>query len=232
MILSRWLLRSRRRNISEVVYKIKTCIFGKSYRLWDNVEECGRARQALDNYIIRRMRFACWITKATHTRMNTHTHTHTHTHIQTHAHTEYVVRVSFSTTVVMRTNLNVALYVPCLSCWETVFCYWWYWKNLSVDYTLGWGGNKNTVKKCQSYIYQFHSKDMCWRKPWTAPAGLRGIGPRGAVNDWPFLLNRESFRLSLPLMEPERTWHVHRNLLLLVRNLRRFLRLLPDAPVL
>jgi hypothetical protein len=28
-----------------------------------------------------------------------------------------------------------------------------HWKNLSVDYTLGWGGNKNAVKKCQSYIY-------------------------------------------------------------------------------
>jgi hypothetical protein len=31
------------------------------------VEKCGRARQATDGNIIRRMRFACWITKATDT---------------------------------------------------------------------------------------------------------------------------------------------------------------------
>jgi hypothetical protein len=37
------------------------------------VEKYGTARQTTDDNIIRRMRFACWITKATHT----HTHTHT-----------------------------------------------------------------------------------------------------------------------------------------------------------
>jgi hypothetical protein len=31
------------------------------------VEKYGRARQATDDNIIRRMRFACWITKATDT---------------------------------------------------------------------------------------------------------------------------------------------------------------------
>jgi hypothetical protein len=36
----------------------------KSYRLWDNVEKYGTARQATDDNIIRRMRFACLITKA------------------------------------------------------------------------------------------------------------------------------------------------------------------------
>jgi hypothetical protein len=41
--------------------------FPKSYRLWNNVEKYGRARQATDDNIIRRMRFACWITKATDT---------------------------------------------------------------------------------------------------------------------------------------------------------------------
>jgi hypothetical protein len=38
-------------------------------------EKCGRAREAGDNNIIRRMSFACWITKATHTHAHTHTHT-------------------------------------------------------------------------------------------------------------------------------------------------------------
>jgi hypothetical protein len=42
-------------------------IFRKSRRLWVNVEKYGTARQATDGNIIRRMRVACWITKATDT---------------------------------------------------------------------------------------------------------------------------------------------------------------------
>ena len=42
-------------------------VFRKSSRLWDNVEKYGRARQATDDTIIRRMRFACWMIKATDT---------------------------------------------------------------------------------------------------------------------------------------------------------------------
>ena len=49
----------------------------KSCRLWDNVEKYGRARQATDDNIIRRMWFACWITKAIDT------------------HSEYVIVISF-----------------------------------------------------------------------------------------------------------------------------------------
>jgi hypothetical protein len=51
---------------TKVVDKIKTHILcsitfsRKSYRLWDNVEKYGTARQATDDNIIRRMRFACW----------------------------------------------------------------------------------------------------------------------------------------------------------------------------
>jgi hypothetical protein len=41
------------------------------------VEKYGRARQATDDNIIRRMRFACWITKATDT------------------HLEYVIIITF-----------------------------------------------------------------------------------------------------------------------------------------
>ena len=40
----------------------------KSCRLWDNVEKYDTAGQTTDNNIIRRMRTACWITKATDTR--------------------------------------------------------------------------------------------------------------------------------------------------------------------
>jgi hypothetical protein len=41
--------------------------FRKSRRLWDNVEKYGTAGQATNDNITRRMRFACWITKATDT---------------------------------------------------------------------------------------------------------------------------------------------------------------------
>jgi hypothetical protein len=58
---------------TKVVEKIKTHILcsitfsRKSCRLWDNVEKYGGATQATVDNIIRRMRFACWITKATDT---------------------------------------------------------------------------------------------------------------------------------------------------------------------
>jgi hypothetical protein len=75
MIISRWIL-LRIRNVSD-----KSCrenqnthfMFNnffpsrKSCRLWDNVGKYGTARQDTDDNIIRRMRFACRITKATDT---------------------------------------------------------------------------------------------------------------------------------------------------------------------
>ena len=65
---------------TKVAEKIKTYFVLKniffleiSYRLRDNVEKYGTARRCTDFNTIQRMRFACWITKATH--MYTHTHT-------------------------------------------------------------------------------------------------------------------------------------------------------------
>jgi hypothetical protein len=51
--------------------------FPKKCRLWDNTEKYGRVGQATDDNIIRRMRIACWITKATDT------------------HSEYVILIAF-----------------------------------------------------------------------------------------------------------------------------------------
>jgi len=62
----------------------------------------GIARKAKDDNTIRRMRFACWITKATHT------HTHTHTHIQNMQYFCF-----FMAAVVTRTHFNVTWYVHC-----------------------------------------------------------------------------------------------------------------------
>jgi len=38
------------------------------------VEKYGRAGQVTDDYTIRRMRIACWVTKGVHTRTHKHTH--------------------------------------------------------------------------------------------------------------------------------------------------------------
>ena len=55
---------------TKVVEKMNTILCSitfcqKSYRVWDNVQKCGGASQGADDNLIRRMRFACWITKAT-----------------------------------------------------------------------------------------------------------------------------------------------------------------------
>jgi hypothetical protein len=73
MTISRSIL-LRMRNISDkFVEKIKThfmfedFFFRKSCHLWDYVQKYGRDRQTTDDNIMRRMRIACWKTKATHT---------------------------------------------------------------------------------------------------------------------------------------------------------------------
>ena len=43
--------------------------FGKSFRLWENVEKFCRTGQSTDDNIIRRTRIACYITKATNTHL-------------------------------------------------------------------------------------------------------------------------------------------------------------------
>jgi hypothetical protein len=72
MKMSGWIL-LRMRNVSDIVVeKIKThflcsvTFFWKPFRLWD-VENYFTAWQTIDYSIIRRMRFACGLTKATDT---------------------------------------------------------------------------------------------------------------------------------------------------------------------
>jgi hypothetical protein len=59
------------------------------------VEKYGRARQATDDNIIRRMRFACCITKATHT----------------HTHSEYVILIDFSRQQWLRERTTILRYM-------------------------------------------------------------------------------------------------------------------------
>jgi len=45
----------------------KNKLYMKSCLLWGNVENCGTARQATHDQIVRHICFACWITKAKNT---------------------------------------------------------------------------------------------------------------------------------------------------------------------
>jgi hypothetical protein len=64
------------------------------------MEKYGTDRQATDDNIIRRMRFACWITKATDT------------------HLEYVILIAFTRQQWLRERASMfRLYVHCLSCY-------------------------------------------------------------------------------------------------------------------
>jgi hypothetical protein len=61
-IMSRWILLRARTVSDRTVEQIKTYIFFlKPCRLWDNMEKYGRDRQVIDDSIIRRMRFSCWL---------------------------------------------------------------------------------------------------------------------------------------------------------------------------
>jgi len=100
--ISRWII-LRTRNVSDKSYRenrnthfmfaafsLKSCSF------WDKVEKYGIVRLATDGSIIRRKCFACWVPK-----------------VQTHSRNMWYC---FSTArMVMRTHLNVTLYIRCLS---------------------------------------------------------------------------------------------------------------------
>jgi hypothetical protein len=83
MTISSWILLIMRTILDKLQRKWKKFLCSislfsrKSRRVWDNVEKYGRARQATDDNIIRRLRFAFWMTKATDT------------------HSEYVIIIAF-----------------------------------------------------------------------------------------------------------------------------------------
>ena len=70
LIISRWILLRNEKIFRQNLYRKSRHIFYIQElfcRLWDNVETTGSVRQATDDSIIRRTRFACWIRKATDT---------------------------------------------------------------------------------------------------------------------------------------------------------------------
>jgi hypothetical protein len=112
MIIRRWTLLRMRNILVIFLEKIRTHVLysitflRKSCRLWDNVEKYGTAGQTTDDNIIRRMRFACWINKATAT------------------HSEYVIFVAFPRRQCLRDppEYYVCTYIACLLvhnfCWN------------------------------------------------------------------------------------------------------------------
>ena len=119
---------------TKAVEKIKTHFMFNSFfpenravyeRLW---KKFGAAKEATNCNINWRMRFACWISKATRAHMTTpsrtytHTHTcaraHTYTHTHTHTHPHRICNIyCFSTaTMVTRKRLDFTLYVHFPSC--------------------------------------------------------------------------------------------------------------------
>jgi len=78
----------------------------KSCRLWDNVERCGTAGQATDDNTVRRMRFACWIPKATNT------------------HSEYVILIAFPLQQWLRERALILRYMY-IGCLASVYYFIW-----------------------------------------------------------------------------------------------------------
>jgi hypothetical protein len=76
----------------------------------NNVEKCGGARGATNDVTIWRIRVACWLCKATLTRL------------RAHAHTDGQVCDTncFSTATMTGESASVTLYVHCLSC--LIYC--------------------------------------------------------------------------------------------------------------
>jgi len=99
------------KNISgKIVEKIKTHIlcsifFPPEKRAVHEIMQKNMVERGRPQMTIWRMRFACWIPKATHT------HTHTHS--------EYVILLFYIAAMVVRTRPSVTLYVHCLSCFLT-----------------------------------------------------------------------------------------------------------------
>ena len=79
---------------TNIIEKIKTHIlcsitfFQKLHRLRDNSEIYGGERGAINDVTIWRVRFACWISKATRNYADAHAYAPGYPHARTQAHTD------------------------------------------------------------------------------------------------------------------------------------------------
>jgi hypothetical protein len=120
-VISRWII-LRIRNVWNKTWENQNTHFIFSKCFWKIVPFTSKkygARDATNENIIRRMRFACWISKAT-----TSTRSQQCTHPYTHTHTEICNYCVSTATMVSWKRLNITLYIHCLYCCKnrTVFC--------------------------------------------------------------------------------------------------------------
>jgi hypothetical protein len=138
----------------KVVDKIKTHIlcsinfFRKSCRSWDNAEKYGRARQATDDNIIQRMRFACSITKATDT------------------HSEYVILIAFPRQQWLRERASLLrLYIHSLRCCSWLSCH-------NSDSALN---GLHSRSYCRRHVGIIDGNELQLTRMWLACTGLKLI---------------------------------------------------------
>ena len=102
MIASGWIIFIMKNVSDEIVEKIKTHSMSNDFFsenraicdiMWKNVVDTERSQKTIWS-----MRFACWVTKATHN------------------HSEYVIHCFSTVTTISPKHLNVTLYVHCLTC--------------------------------------------------------------------------------------------------------------------
>ena len=104
------------RNVSDESHRQKSHILcsvtfiRKSCRLWVDVEKHGGAWQATGDSILRRMRVACWITKAADT--------------HPHPHTQYVISVAFPRSQWLRERSSILRYTN-IACLVPIFVFFW-----------------------------------------------------------------------------------------------------------
>ena len=138
----------------KVVEKIKTHIlcsvtlFRKSCRLRDNVEKYYGARGSTNDVTTWRIRFACWIWKATRR--------HTHTHAQAHAHThKYVIVIAFPRQQLLSERTSILRYPLVQNSPQFPKIHYAY---LSSDF-----GQKSAKKTCSYVLLSMPHADM---SPW------------------------------------------------------------------
>jgi hypothetical protein len=137
---------------TKVIEKIKTHILCsitfslKSHRLWDNVEKYSGDRGATNDVTTWRIRFACWICKATCTYAYAHTHAlgypHARTHEQACTHRP-ICNTAFPHEKWLRERASTLryVYIACLVKAWLVFCLYLMWVFLclvSLSYWTIW----------------------------------------------------------------------------------------------
>jgi hypothetical protein len=147
-----------RTNVVEkiITHFLYTVTFSRiSCRLWYNVEQCSRFRQATDDSVLQHMRFACWITKATD------------------IHSECVMLIAFSRQTWLRENTLMLRYTCIaslvyirfisvfkndLNCWRSEYCV----LHSTIWCCTEWSKNlcapdDYSAKNTQKYFKQFQS---------------------------------------------------------------------------